>query len=100
MKNKTKILTCPMVGDECGYCSYETTARPYTKIEKNKSTGLYEPHGLGNSIVQLGAYCNNACEWVEKMHYCPSRWLKTQPPANTPITKIKPKRNTQQTLRM
>jgi hypothetical protein len=87
MKNKTKILTCPMFGDFCQYCSHETTARPYTKIEKNKNNGLYEPQGLGKSIVQLGAYCNNACEWVEKMCYCPSRWLKAQPVEIHPLRK-------------
>jgi len=100
MKNKTKMLTCPMFNDECQYCSHEIASRPYTKIERNKSNGLYEPQGLGNSIVQLGAYCNNACKWVEKMHYCPSRWLKTRSPAKMLIIKTRGNRNAQQTLRM
>lgn len=99
-KLKTNLKICPMFGDQCWYCSHETTARLHTKIEKNNSNGLYEPKGLGRTIIELGAYCNNACEWIEKLHYCPSRWLKTQPPMIVPNKKQTRKKTAQQTLRM
>jgi len=67
-----------MFGEECQYLSHEHTLRPYTKLVKNGTTGMYDPVGMGKKKVLLGDYCNNhslsQTGWVEEMHWCPRRW--------------------------
>lgn len=65
-------------GKPCFYCSIEKTTRPYTRIEKDTRTGLFKPVCLGRKTVERGEYCNNACEWVENLHYCPVKWEHTK----------------------
>jgi len=71
---KTENLKCPMFGEPCRHCSHETTTHPYTVLEIDPKTNLYKPLRHERSVRQVGAYCNNACAWVDGMHYCPSRW--------------------------
>jgi hypothetical protein len=73
---KTENLKCPMFGEQCRHCSHETTTHPYTVLERDPKTNLYKPLRHERAIRSLGAYCNNACQWVERMNVCPTRWLK------------------------
>lgn len=68
--------TCSILGkaEPCFYCSHEEATRPYTRIEKDPRTGLFKPVGMGRKKIDLGEYCNNACDWVVNLHHCPSRW--------------------------
>ena len=86
------LETCPMFGDVCRHCSFETTARPHTRIERNPTTGIYKPKGLGKTVVQLGAFCSNINKWVAEMKECPVRWMKVNPPKikSVSIPKQKP----------
>lgn len=68
------LVVCPMFKEKCRHCSMEHTTRIFTKIEKDPSTKMFKPIGLGSISVPLGEYCNNICEWVRNLHYCPSRW--------------------------
>ena len=75
-KQPTKTLqleTCTMFGDPCRHCSREHAFRPYTKIVKD-TTGLFKPVGVGSMSVDLGLYCNDAGEWVDRMNVCPIKW--------------------------
>jgi hypothetical protein len=82
-----------MFGDVCPHCSNETTTRPFTKVEKNPKTKLFEPKGLGRHTTILGQWCNNhpigSTGWVENMHYCPSRWGSYRGGIKIPISKQK-----------
>lgn len=69
------LETCTMFGDSCRHCSREHAFRPYTKIVKD-TTGLFKPVGIGNMNVDLGLYCNDAGEWVDRLQVCPIRWDK------------------------
>jgi len=69
---------CPMFGDVCGYHSKVYMTRPYTQIWKNPKTKMFEPAGLGRSIVDIDDFCNNhpigSSGRISEMHYCPKRW--------------------------
>jgi hypothetical protein len=81
MVSSGKVLEfeiCSMFGEHCRHCSREHSYRPYTKIEKDKTTGLFKPVGIGNMNVDLGLYCNDAGEWVDRMNVCPIKWDATK----------------------
>jgi hypothetical protein len=40
------------------------------------TTGLFKPVGVGSMSVDLGLYCNDAGEWVDRMNVCPIKWDK------------------------
>ncbi|MFA5745641.1 MAG: hypothetical protein WCX79_00205 [Candidatus Paceibacterota bacterium] len=69
------LETCSMFMEKCKHCSREHAFRPYTKIVKD-TTGLFKPVGIGNMNVDLGLYCNDAGEWVDRMSFCPVKWDK------------------------
>jgi hypothetical protein len=71
-----QLETCNMFMEKCRHCSREHTLRPYTKIEKDETTGLFKPVGLGSIRVDLGLYCNDAGKWVDQMNVCPIKWDK------------------------
>ena len=71
---------CPLFDEECRFLSQERTTRPYTRIEKDPTTKMYKPVGMGSRKVILGLMCNNAplgkSGWVDELKYCPSRWAR------------------------
>lgn len=68
-------IICSLFNTPCRHCSREHAFRPYTKIVKD-TTGLFKPVGIGSMSVDLGLYCNDAGEWVDRMNVCPIKWDK------------------------
>jgi len=62
---------CSFNNTECRHCSHETATAPYTRLEKNPRTGRLIPTTRGDTIIQLGCYCNNINKWVKDMLSCP-----------------------------
>ena len=62
---------CSLNNTECRHCSHETATAPYTRLEKNPRTGRLIPTTRGDTIIQLGCYCNNINKWVKDMLSCP-----------------------------
>jgi hypothetical protein len=73
--NQIENIICTLFNTPCRHCSREHAFRPYTKIVKD-TTGLFKPVGIGNMNVDLGLYCNDAGEWVDRMSFCPVKWDK------------------------
>ena len=78
-KQATLTNICPLFGEaDCQYLSQERTTRPFTKLVKNQTNGMYDPVGMGSRKVVLGLWCNNhilgETGWVEEMNVCPKRW--------------------------
>ena len=78
-RQTTLEKVCPLFGEiDCRFLSQERTTRPFTRIERDPTTHLYKPVGMGSRKVVLGLMCNNApigeSPWVDEMNVCPSRW--------------------------
>jgi hypothetical protein len=73
-----------MFGDECRFVSNETSSAPASTLVLDKRTGRLVNGGLFRVSQQLGQYCNNACDWVKNLHYCPTRWTLANPPKPKP----------------
>jgi len=65
---------CPMFGTPCRHCSEESTQRIYSEFDRDPRTELSRPVRQGKLRIGLGAFCNDAGEWISDMHYCPVIW--------------------------
>lgn len=74
-KQTTFGSLCPLTGESCRHMSMEWTAKIFTKLKKDSTTGLFVPDKMGSRAVLLGAMCNNAklktSPWITDMKVCP-----------------------------
>jgi hypothetical protein len=97
-----ELLVCPQTTRPCRHCSMERTTRPFTKITKNKTSGLYDPAGLGKTVIELGSFCNNdGNKYVSELEDCPALYkpevrsvkVKAQPVWKIHMHKNKPQQS-------
>lgn len=66
---------CPLTSESCRHMSMEWTAKIFTKVKKDSTTGLFVPDKMGSRKVLLGAYCNThpvgKSGWVSDLKSCP-----------------------------
>jgi len=66
----------------CRFCSHEHSYIPYAPLVENKKTGRLEPGATEIRKELIGEFCNNICQWVRNLSYCPARWgLRSVPPS-------------------
>lgn len=84
---------CPLSHEQCRFLSMEWTAKIFTKLKKDATTGMFVPDKMGSRKVLLGAYCNTApigkSAWVSDLKSCPVVEGANAPAVKIPVSRRK-----------